>query len=232
MFVHSSFLQAYLVTYDSLTLKMNMSTLQFQSAHSAGSTHWPTAVCALQVLLVTVPLVSNWVYVIWRWNCAGFTASFVGLLSASASLCCANPCKALCFSDMQPKVEICGFCVLLFQALMNTWKTKNLIHCRHKRADVVFFLTLLTVVLDSTGILTLSLFDSAVCLAVFRWMTLQFQYMTQTKKLHTIHLQSARCCEQLLDCPNSSWNILDKLQNKCNFLWLNELVSVCRQNWF
>lgn len=36
----------------------------------------------------------------------GFTASFVGLLSALASLCCANPCKALRVSPSQPKGEI------------------------------------------------------------------------------------------------------------------------------
>lgn len=74
----------------------------------------------------------------WRWNSCGFTASFVGLLSASASLCCANPCKALCFSDVQPKEEVQVFVFCCSNLLMNTWKSKNHIHRRHKRAAVTF----------------------------------------------------------------------------------------------
>lgn len=103
---------------------MNMWTLQSQSAHSAGSTRWSTAVCALQVLLVTVPVASARVHGIWRGNSAGFTASFVGLLSASASLCCANPCKALCFSDTQPKVEI--WCFFVFCCSKLWWTLESL----------------------------------------------------------------------------------------------------------
>lgn len=33
-----------------------------------------------------------------RWTQTGLTASFVGLLSAAARACCANPCKARCWS--------------------------------------------------------------------------------------------------------------------------------------
>lgn len=121
--------QTSLVTHDLLTLELNMlSTLQFQSAHSAGSTHWSTAVCALQVLLVTFPHSSACLHThthTQRWkNSCGFTASFVGLLSASASLCCANPCKALCFSDTQPNGGDMSFCVVLLQAL-NPRSTKK-----------------------------------------------------------------------------------------------------------
>lgn len=59
-----------------------------------------------------------------RWNLCGFTGSFVGLLSASASLCCANPCKALCFSDAQPREE-------MFK-LQWTLERLNYIPCRYK----------------------------------------------------------------------------------------------------
>lgn len=45
-----------------------------------------------------------------RWNSDGFMGSFVGLLSASASSCCANPRKALLFSGVSPKGR-----ALLFQ---------------------------------------------------------------------------------------------------------------------
>lgn len=71
IYLHSSVClsQVILMTHDFLTPKLNMLlTLQFKSAHSAGSTHSSTAVCALQVLLVTSPHGSRWAPGIWNWN--------------------------------------------------------------------------------------------------------------------------------------------------------------------
>ena len=103
-----------------------LSASQFQSAHSAGSAHGSTAVCALQVLLVTSPRSSARSQAQTVENSGGSTASFVGLLSASASPCCANPCKALCSSDTRPKEEIWGVLFSVVpEALMNTRSTKG-----------------------------------------------------------------------------------------------------------
>lgn len=44
----------------------------------------------------------------------GFTVSFVGLLSAPASFCCANPRKALRFSGVLPKPRVLLFHFIVF----------------------------------------------------------------------------------------------------------------------
>lgn len=149
-----------------------LSTLQFQSAHSAGSTYRSTAVCALQVLLVYPSLLTHQPVYTWRWNSSGFTASFVGLLSACASLCCANPCKALCYSGTQPKKE---------RGARETVQKKHFPYnqpsrCRpppHPHPACWRHV-------EATQ---LSFFASPVCLAVFRWMTSQFRYLTKWKEI-------------------------------------------------
>lgn len=126
-----------------------------------------------------------------RWNSGGFTASFVGLLSASANVCCANPCKALCFSGVQPE-EARG--VLFSVALMNTWNSKNHVFCKHKSRCRLSFSFLSAAVMlrhlnSSSTFLFVSLFSGG-------WRH-NFSARQNEKKLHSIHLQSARCCEQL-----------------------------------
>lgn len=135
-FVHKSFPQTSFS--DFLTLELNMlSTLQFQSAHSAGSTHWSTAVCALQVLLVTFPHPSA---------CLRSKVELWWVLQRVLLVCsqllpvCAVQIHAkLSVSQTRSQWKRYGLCFWLFQPLMNTWKTKNHIHWRHQRAAVVFF---------------------------------------------------------------------------------------------
>lgn len=115
-------------------------------------------------------------------------------LSCCQSLLCKSMQSSLFLRRAAKRRDIggYGFCFVFLQALKNTWKSEILTQHRCKRAAVVFPLCL-----TQLGILTLSFFDIALCLAVFGWMTPQFQRLPHWKKLHSIHLQSARCFEQL-----------------------------------
>lgn len=81
-----------------------------------------------------------------------------------------------------------SFCVVLLQALnpRSTKKKNNLTHCRHKRAG--------DVKASQHQVSLTSLFLSC-CFQVDDFTISVLDKMK--KKLHSIHLQSARCCEQL-----------------------------------
>lgn len=176
------------VTHGFLSLELNvLSALQFQSAHSAGSTHRSTAVCALQVLLVTFPHSSACSHA-WRWETLVALRRVLLVCSQLLPVLAVQIHAKLSVPQTRGQKRRCGF--LFFccsKALMNTRSTKNSPWAQESRCclqscygvSTSSFLALLFVSLFSGG-----------------WLH-NFNTQENEKKLHSIHLQSAGCCEQL-----------------------------------
>lgn len=146
-----------------------LSTLQFQSAHSAGSTYWSTAVCALQVLLVYPSLLIS-----------QFTHEDGILVGLQQVLLVCSQLLPVCAVQIHAKLSVSqagsqkkrGVHVKLFKKAFSLQTAEQMSPptpqpaCwRHVEATQRSF------------------FESPVCLAVFRWMTSQFRYLTKWKEI-------------------------------------------------
>lgn len=128
------------------------------------------------------------------WSLSVFTGSFVGLLSALFQVCCANPCKALCFSETPTEEGDSWF--LVSCDFKSCWALKMLKLSFSRRAGEKESRQVFLIWVIWVWVFFFFFAVATFYLAVFGWMILQFWCLKRWKKLHSIHLHSARCCEQ------------------------------------
>lgn len=208
-----------------------LSTLQFQSAHSAGSTYWSTAVCALQVLLVYPSLLIS-----------QFTHEDGILVGLQQVLLVCSQLLPVCAVQIHAKLSVSqagsqkkrGVHVKLFKKAFSLQTAEQMSPpTPSPPADAM--LRQLNVV--SLNLPFVSLFSGG-------WRH-NFGTWRNEKKLHSIHLQSARCCEQLHKVLHVL--VLFVLMNlgellllaavwcsvntRCHHLYVIGCVELSRSNW-